>query len=139
MIKLNKIERRLKRRSKIRTKIQGTKNRPRISIFRSLRHIYVQLIDDNSQKTIISAWDGEVKIGKKKSKTSNRVGVSNKDEMNSRTLKDKELVAYKVGELIAKKAQEKKVKKVVFDRSGYKYHGRVKALACGVRKGGLEF
>ena len=120
-----KIEKRTRRRMKIRSKISGDKNTPRLSVFRSLNHIYVQLIDDVNGKTLVSASCEEIKkleIKKLRDGGGGKVGV-----------------ARAVGELIAKKAIEKGIKQVMFDRGGYKYHGRVKAVADGVRNGGLKF
>lgn len=114
---LKKYEKRQRRHKKIRAKIFGTADRPRLSVFRSPKHIYAQLIDDDKGKILASASDLEFK-GKKKAKT------------------DK---AKEIGNLIAKKAVENKIEKAVFDRGGYKYHGRVKALADGAREGGLKF
>ncbi len=112
--KLNNLDRRHRR---VRGKIKGTAERPRLSIFRSNKNIYAQLIDDEKGKTLVSIKNSEVKSKKIK-----------KSEM-----------AKELGALIAKKAIEKNIKKAVFDRGGYKYHGRVKALAEGARSGGLEF
>lgn len=106
---------RQRRHKRIRAKIYGTAKRPRLCVFRSNKHTYAQLIDDENNKVIASASDAGVKKGKKLDK------------------------AQKVGELIAKIAEEKKIKKVVFDRAGYKYHGRVKALAEAAREKGLNF
>lgn len=114
-----KLIHRIKRHKKVRAKIRGTNKTPRVSVFRSNRHVFVQLIDDSAGKTILSS------IVKSKSKS---------------TIKGtKAEIAFKIGETIAQKAKEKGIKKAVFDRGGYKYHGRVKALAEGLRKGGLEF
>jgi large subunit ribosomal protein L18 len=113
-----KLSKREKRKLRIRKKIFGTKERPRLCVFRSNKHILAQIVDDTEGKTLVSAKDQELKLEGKKS----RVEIS-----------------FEVGKLIAKKALEKGIKKVVFDRSGYKYHGRVKALAEGARAGGLEF
>jgi large subunit ribosomal protein L18 len=110
-----KLEARKRRHKKITVKIKGTKNRPRLIVFRSNTNIYAQLIDDESRKTILSASDLKSKKG---------VKLEN---------------AKKVGLEIAKKALEKKITQCVFDRNGYKYHGRVKALAEGAREGGLKF
>ncbi len=101
---------------RIRAKISGTKEQPRLSVFRSNKHIFLQLIDDNSGKTLVSAND--LKTKKKATKTE---------------------IAKEVGKELAKLAKAKKIKKVVFDRGGYKYHGRVKASAEGAREGGLNF
>lgn len=107
---LEKQEKRYRRHRKIRAKIFGTAKVPRLSVFKSNQYIYAQLIDDDKGKTIVSA-KGKLSIEQAK----------------------------KIGELIAKKAREKKIEQVVFDRGGYGYHGRVKALAEGAREGGLKF
>lgn len=106
-----------RRKTRIRSKVKGTFLRPRLSVFRSLKHISVQIIDDVNGKTLVSAKDQEVKTDKK----------------------TKTELAVEVGSLVAKKALEKNIKQVVFDRGGNKYIGRVKAVAEGARKGGLEF
>ena len=98
------------RRRRIRAKIKGTSNRPRLCVFRSNKYLYAQLIDDKASR--ILAFSS---------------GKSN--------LKD----AYKIGEEMAKKALAQNIKSIVFDRSGYKYHGQVKAVSEGARKGGLQF
>ncbi|NIP32722.1 50S ribosomal protein L18 [Candidatus Saccharibacteria bacterium] len=108
----------VRRKHRIRAKIHGTKVRPRLCVTKTLNHIYAQVIDDDSGKTIAAASD--MKIKKKK-------GAGKLE------------VAQEVGKLVAKAAVEKKVKKVIFDRSGYKYHGRIKALAEAAREAGLEF
>jgi large subunit ribosomal protein L18 len=104
------------RHKRIREKIKGTSFCPRLSIFRSNKHIFIQLIDDEKGKTIISVSDIKKKI------------KGNKTE-----------IAKKIGTELAKMAKEKRVERVVFDRGGYKYHGRIKAVAEGARKGGLKF
>jgi len=109
-------------RTKIK-KVSGLKY-PRLSVFRSNRHIYAQLIDLSSGCVLASASDIEISSKEKNKKV---------ESMNKTDL------AFKVGELIAKKAKEKNITKVVFDRGFYKYHGRVKALAEGARKNGLIF
>ena len=108
------------RHFRVRKKISGTDVRPRLAVFRSLRHIYAQLIDDLNGVTIVSASSQE-----------NDIAI---DQPSSKTK-----LANQVGELIADRAKSKGVKEVVFDRGGYKYHGRVKALAEAARKGGLGF
>jgi large subunit ribosomal protein L18 len=108
-------EHKMRRKARVRAKVFGTSIRPRLSVFRSLKGINVQLIDDKTGKTLVSASAREVK---------------NK--------KDKIEVAFEVGKIIAKKAKELNIKSVVFDRAGYKYHGRVKAVADGAREGGLK-
>lgn len=117
-----KIKRRERRKKRIRSKIEGTRERPRLCVFRSNKHIYCQLIDDTRGETIISASDLELKSPKIQKKFTRKVGI-----------------AFEVGKLIAKKALEKEIKKVAFDKGCYKYHGRVKALAEGAREGGLKF
>jgi large subunit ribosomal protein L18 len=110
-------EARARRKRRIRGRLTGTPERPRISVFRSNKAIYAQLVDDGSARTIAAARSAEVDgAGLKKSE-----------------------VAKKVGELLAQRAKDKGIERVVFDRSGYLYHGRVKALAEGAREGGLVF
>lgn len=113
---------RIRRHKRLRAKIQGTNERPRLSVFRSHKHIWVQLIDDTLGRTLAAASDLEFVKGKNK----------------NNSVKSIELGA-RVGELIAKKALERKITSVVFDRGGYKYHGLVKAVAEGARKAGLKF
>ncbi len=110
-----------RRKARVRKKVLGTQSRPRLNVFRSNGHIYAQIIDDSSAKTVIAASTLSKEIA----------GAAMK-------LKKTE-AAKKVGELVAKKAIEKGIEKVVFDRSGYIYHGRVKALAEGARGAGLKF
>jgi len=116
-----KLSAQLRRARRVRKKIFGTPKRPRFSVHRSLKNIYVQIIDDVKGNTIIGLSSSEPKI----------------QEMN---IKDGKIEVSRVlGKLIAEKAKEKGIKKVVFDRSCYLYHGRVKAVAEGAREGGLEF
>ena len=113
--------RRLVRHARVRRKVVGTAERPRLAVFRSLGHIYAQIIDDARGETLVagSSLDGEIRAGKNgKSKTD---------------------VAKLVGGVVGKRASEAGITAVVFDRGGYKYHGRVKALADGAREGGLVF
>lgn len=107
-----------KRKKRIRAKIFGIEERPRLAVFRSHKYIYAQLIDDKKGHTLVSVFSKEINSDNK---------LNNVQE------------AEEVGKLLAKKAQDKKIKTVVFDRRGYKYHGRVKALADGARSGGLIF
>ncbi len=115
MIKRNEIRQRIHNR--IRAKLAGTDARPRLNVYRSLNHIYAQVIDDQKGVTIASASTLATK-----SKTGGNVAS-----------------AKEIGKAIAEKAQEKGVKKVVFDRGGFLYHGRIKALAEAAREAGLEF
>ena len=112
---MTKIERRIKIKTRIRGKISGTAETPRMTVFRSNKQIYVQIIDDLAGKTLASASSKGLADG------------------------DNKAAAAQVGELIAKKAQEAGLTSVVFDRNGYLYHGRVKELAEAARKGGLKF
>lgn len=114
----SKTARRNKVRKRIRGKVMGTASRPRLSVFRSNKEIYAQLIDDIAAHTMAAASSREADIDESLSKTE---------------------TAKKVGEVLAKKAKEEGIEVVVFDRGGYPYHGRVKALAEGAREGGLKF
>jgi len=105
---------RTRRHFRVRKKVNGTGDRPRLVIYRSLKHIYAQLVDDVAQRTLMTVTDSGLE-GKKTERSA------------------------EVGKRIAQKAKEAGVTKVVFDRGGYKYHGRVKAVADGAREGGLEF
>jgi large subunit ribosomal protein L18 len=113
---LEKKEKKIKRHKRVRAKIKGDLKKPRLCVFRSNTHIYAQLIDDEKGKTIISVNDLDLKAKEKKIDISKKIGI-----------------------MLAQKAKEKKIENVVFDRGGYKYHGRIKALAEGAREGGLKF
>ncbi|PYY03357.1 MAG: 50S ribosomal protein L18 [Acidobacteria bacterium] len=108
--------------TRIRKALQGSDARPRLNIYRSLNHIYAQVIDDGSGVTLVSASTASGKEGKSKKKTGGNLAS-----------------AKEIGKLVAQRAQEKGIKKVVFDRGGYLYHGRIKALADAAREAGLEF
>jgi len=120
----NKKTRRYRRHRSILAKVRGTAGVPRLCVFRSNKHIYGQLIDDGKGKTLVLASDLEIKSSR---------------AAGSRSAGQKSKIASQVGQLLAKKALDKKIEKINFDRGGYKYHGRVKALAEGVREGGLKF
>ena len=111
---------RLQRKVRVRKKITGSKESPRLSVFRSSRYIYAQIIDDGSGKTIVSASSKEKNFTHKKT-------ASTKEG------------AKEVGKIIAERAKSQSIEKVKFDRSGYPYHGRIKALADGAREAGLKF
>jgi len=128
-MKKEKKQKRYRRHKRVRAKLFGTAKRPRLCVFRSAKHIYAQLIDDEKGKTL--AEDSDLKLKKSKAK----ITKLKEEKVRSR----KAAIAYEVGKLIAKKALEKKIEKVIFDRGGYQYHGRVKALAEGAREGGLKF
>ena len=114
-MKATKEQQRKRRHTRVRVKVSGTEGCPRLSVFRSLTNIYAQLIDDKSGKVLVSASSLKGKKGK---------GVEG---------------AKQIGLDLAKKAAEKNIKSCVFDRAGYLYHGRIKALADGAREGGLQF
>ncbi len=111
---------RKRRHKKIRSKVRGTNEKPRLNVYRSIKHIYGQLIDDTTGKVLVSAKDIDIE---KDIKDDNR----------------KVALAFETGKLLAEKALKEDIKEVVFDRGGYKYHGRVKALAEGARETGLKF
>lgn len=112
---------RITRHERVRSKVQGTRQRPRLAVYRSLNHIYAQIIDDESGETLVSA--STLEPARKE-----RVAKVKKSE-----------VAKEIGTLIARRAAEKGITQVVFDRGGFLYHGRVKALAGAAREGGLKF
>lgn len=118
---VNRNEMRLRRHRKVRKKVLGTPERPRLNVFRSLKHIYAQIIDDRRGHTLVAAstLDSEIREKIKELKKTEQAKL--------------------VGELVARRALEHGLKQVVFDRGGYRYHGRVKALAEAARKEGLEF
>lgn len=107
---------------RVRKKIFGTPERPRLSVYRSLNHIYAQIIDDTTGKTLVAASSLSKEILDEVKKTSGKISKSKL-----------------VGTLIAKKALENNITAVVFDRNGFRYHGRIKAVADGAREGGLQF
>ena len=122
MITKRKSENRARIKAHIRKNVTGTPERPRLTVFRSLKHVYAQIIDDSASKTLVSISDISKDVKGEFS------GV--KGQMN---------ISKKVGELVAKKAIAANIKQVVFDRNGYLYHGVVKAMADGAREGGLKF
>lgn len=113
-----KEESKLRRRKRIRLKISGTAERPRLSVFRSLKHIHVQLVDDLNGKTLMA------------------VSTIDKDLKGTKSNKDG---AKRVGELMGERAIKQGIQKIVFDRSGYQYHGRIQVLADALREKGLNF
>jgi len=115
-------KRRLKNKIRVRKKITGTTERPRIAVFKSLKQVYAQVIDDSNGVTLISASSLSKEL--------------EKDLKNAKSKIDKSKI---VGKYLAEKAVDKGIISVVFDRSGYRYHGRVQALAEGAREGGLKF
>ncbi|MGD9331576.1 MAG: 50S ribosomal protein L18 [Desulfobacterales bacterium] len=112
---------RIKRRRRIRKRVQGTTARPRLCVFRSAKHIYAQIIDDTSGFTLVSASSTESEVRKREA------------------FENKIALASFIGKQVGERAREKGIKKVVFDRNGFLYHGRVKAVSEGARESGLEF
>ena len=110
---------RIMRHKRVRAKVSGTAQRPRVSVFKSNKHVFVQFIDDSTNKTLLS----------------NKTLSSKKTKIKG----NKTAIATKIGEMLATKAKEAGIKEAIFDRGGFKYHGRVKAVAEGLRKGGLKF
>jgi len=113
---MSKYDLRKKRIGRVRAKIKGTSRQPRLCVFRSLQHIYAQIVDDETGKTIAAFDSRNIRGGKNDIETARKVGAE-----------------------IAKIALSKKIKQIIFDRHGYKYHGKVKALAEGAREAGLKF
>lgn len=122
MIKKNNRERLLKKKTRIRKKISGTSECPRFTVYRSQKHIYAQIIDDVSGKTLVAT---------------STLSKELKDEIAK--VKSPVDICKMIGAAAAKKALEKNIREVIFDRNGYLYHGRVKAIADGAREGGLKF
>ena len=114
---MKKIDNKIRRQIRVRSKIKGTEERPRLSVFKSNRFMYAQIINDDKNQTIVSASEKQIK-----------------EKLIGKIAKAKA-----VGILLAKKAMDKKIKKVVFDRGSYSYHGRIASIAEGAREGGLEF
>ncbi len=119
MKKLTRTTSRLRRHRRVRAKISGTTDVPRVSVFRSNRHTFIQIIDDTTGKTIVSTSDI---LTQKKIMPGNKIARADN-----------------LGQAVAEKAQKLGITKIVFDRGGYKYHGRVKAIADAMRKAGLQF
>ncbi len=117
--KIHRKDNKFKRKIRARLKVKDNFSRPRLSVFRSSKYIYGQIIDNATGRTLL--------------------GISSKDIDVKKEDKGKIDISFRTGEALAKKALDKKIDMIVFDRSGYKYHGRVKALADGARKGGLKF
>jgi len=113
--------RRLIRHLRVRRRVKGTPQRPRLAVFRTLNHVYAQIIDDTEGNTLVAASSLESRV---------------REQRNG---KPKAEVSKLVGALLAQRAKQKRITAVVFDRGGYKYHGRVKALAEGAHEGGLVF
>lgn len=152
-----KIATRFKRHKRVRAKVFGTAKRPRLCTFKSSKHIYAQLIDDEKGYTLVATSDLEISSKHKTPAKSEALsprfaleagrrrqgaelkakGEKSKEEKTNLTRKV--AIAFEVGKLIAAKAAKIKITGVVFDRGGYKYHGRIKALAEGARAGGLKF
>ncbi len=121
-IQAKKIESRLRRKKRVRKKVYGTEDRPRLTVFRSARHIYAQVVVDTTGNTVAAASSVEKEVREKTSELGKKVSV-----------------AQFVGKLVADRARAKGVEKVVFDRNGFLYHGRIKAVSTGAREAGLQF
>ncbi|MCS7172783.1 MAG: 50S ribosomal protein L18 [Armatimonadetes bacterium] len=121
ILKEDRNQRRKIRHARIRKKVFGTAERPRLSVFRSLKHIYAQVIDDERGCTLVAASTLDPEI---------------RDQLQGLTKTEQSRI---VGQLVARRAKARGIERVVFDRGGYKYHGRVRALAEGARSEGLEF
>ncbi|MBN1138136.1 MAG: 50S ribosomal protein L18 [Anaerolineae bacterium] len=151
----NTVLARRRRHARVRARVQGTPERPRLCVFRSLRHIYVQVIDDTQGHTLlaVSTLDPEVQTEmstaaaqseagsgkKKKDKSSTASAASAASAASTANSKAKTQQATAVGQVLARRALAAGIRSIVFDRGGYMYHGRVKALAEAARKGGLDF
>jgi large subunit ribosomal protein L18 len=122
MINKSRIHQRMSVKTRIAKKIRGTSERPRLTVYRSLHHVHAQIIDDGTAKTIVSMSSLSKEL---------------RDQLKS--LKGQKNIAKQVGIALGKKAVAQQLKKVVFDRNGYLYHGVVKSIADGAREGGLEF
>jgi large subunit ribosomal protein L18 len=112
---------RIRRHRRVRKKVRGTAARPRLCVFRSLSHIYAQVVDDDSGRTLAAASDLEAEL-----RSDGKAGT-------------KTAIAGKVGALVGRRSRETGIEQVIFDRGGYRYHGRVKALAEAAREAGLKF
>jgi len=110
-----------KRKARIRRKVSGTADRPRLTVYKSLKHMYAQLVDDTAGKTLVS------------------VGTTSKNLKDEVKDDDKTAAAKKVGQALAKAAKDKGIEAVVFDRNGFDYHGRIQAVAAAARDAGLKF
>jgi len=122
MITKNRTKNRKRSKVHIRMSVSGTTERPRLTVFRSLRHVYAQVVDDSTGKTLLGVSD-----------------VSKDLAEQFKDVKGQVALGKKVGQLLARKAAEKNIAQVVFDRNGFRYHGVVKAVAEGAREGGLKF
>ncbi len=122
MITKNRSEQRRRIKTHIRLSVTGTEQRPRLTVFRSLKHVYMQLVDDSNGKTIVAVSD-----------------LSKEVRGQLKDAKGQIARGKQVGQLVAKAALARNIKEVVFDRNGYLYHGVVKAMADGAREGGLKF
>ncbi len=119
--KVDRNKNRKKRQERVRQKVLGTAEKPRLNVYRSLNNIYAQLIDDNEGSTLVAASSLDKEVKEKVEKTGNKEA------------------AKLVGQLVGKRALDEGIEEVVFDRAGYKYHGRIKELAEGARESGLKF
>ena len=135
---------RLRRHLRVRKRLAGTSERPRLCVFRSANQIYAQIVDDAQGRTLVAASSRDVDLAKVKATIAVPAEGAEGDDATPEAFRGLETnrrvqLAYKVGQLLAERAAAAGLKRVVFDRGGYIYHGRVAALADGARKGGLDF
>jgi large subunit ribosomal protein L18 len=135
---------RLRRHLRVRKRLAGTSERPRLCVFRSANQIYAQIVDDAQGRTLVAASSRDVDLAKVKATIAVPAEGAEGDDATPAAFRGLEAnrrvqQAYKVGQLLAERAAAAGLKRVVFDRGGYIYHGRVAALAAGARKGGLDF
>ena len=128
MAKQSRLESRTRRHSRVREKIRGSAGRPRLAVYRSITHIYAQLIDDDAGKTLVQASSLDVRSGAASPAANEPKSTAKKSER-----------AKAVGAMLGEKAKAKGIEEAVFDRGGYRYHGRVKALGDAARSAGLRF
>jgi large subunit ribosomal protein L18 len=128
MAKQSRLESRTRRHARVREKIRGSAGRPRLAVFRSIEHIYAQLIDDDSGRTLVQASSRDVRSGPASPAPTEPQSKGRRSER-----------AKAVGEMLGEKAKAKGIGEAVFDRGGYRYHGRVKALGDAARSAGLRF
>ncbi len=135
-VKNKKRNARLKRKARIRKKVHGTTERMRLTVFRSAKHIYAQVIDDDNAQTVVAASSIESAI---KEQLKEPVTIEKGNDEKDKPLSGKMLQAKIVGKMVAQRALDKGVKSVVFDRNGFLFHGRVRAVSQGAREAGLIF
>lgn len=130
---------RVRRHKRVRAKIKGTSERPRVAVFKSNKHIFVQFVDDTARKTILSSKIVSVKKSKMNLGVGSRSAPSKADaDKIENSVGTKTTKAHSIGEMLAEKAKKLGITEAVFDRGGFKFHGRVRAVAEGLKKGGIK-